>query len=497
MAEQKGVALVEENQPVEEAKEQEKEKSSFLSFRNRTMISVLRTWREMKGTALLAITGEVRPHLPKEDLVHLRTRMQACLNPRGGEVSARARTVELGRTYLSLNEQGRERFLRLLAEDFRLDDSKLKKAITKWEAADNYSDKQKAEAAMREALITPRSIILRQFNSLPDGFKFLVDMRTDVLPQIKKSADMAGLETDLKHILSAWFDIGLLDMVELSWNTPAAVLEKLIAYEAVHRIRSWDDLKNRLDSDRRIYAFFHNKMPVEPLIFVQVALVKGMSDSIQEVLDESAPALDSDEADTALFYSISNAQRGLAGISFGNFLIKRVVDKISREMKHIKHFATLSPIPGFRQWLDAQLKAAEDGFLLPQEEKDLLIALKLSKGNQVPGALLETLNTPWQENKELAESLKPVLMRLCAHYLLKEKRKQATLDPVAHFHLTNGARMERLNWLADISPKGMQQSAGMMVNYYYKLSEIDDNHEAYETEGEINASKAVRAFLKK
>ncbi len=215
--------------------------------------------------------------------------------------------------------------------------------------------------------MSPRSVILRQFTALPDGFHFLVNMRSDLLPQIGKDAKLRGLEYDLKSILSTWFDVGLLDLVEITWNSPAALLEKLIEYEAVHRVVSWDDLKNRLDADRRVFAFFHPKMPLEPLIFVHVALVEGMSDNVQHLLDEKTPVFDIDKADTAIFYSISNAQKGLAGISFGNFLIKRVVSLLTNEMKQLKTFATLSPVPGFRAWLDPLLAKGDESISMPEE----------------------------------------------------------------------------------------------------------------------------------
>jgi malonyl-CoA decarboxylase len=233
-------------------------------------------------------------------------------------------------------------------------------------------------------------------------------------------------------------------------------------------------------------------MPSEPLIFVHVALVKGLSDNVQTLLDQSSPVMDLDDADTAIFYSISNAQKGLVGISFGNFLIKRVVDKITREMKQIKHFSTLSPVPGFRAWLDPLLEKGEDNILTPSEIKDIR---SLSKdGNQ---ALLSLLNSNWANDAKIENRLKSILIRLCASYLLQEKKgKKATLDPVAHFHLTNGSRLERINWLGDTSSKGMKQSAGLMVNYYYDLDDIDENHEKYVSGGVITTARPIKALIK-
>jgi malonyl-CoA decarboxylase len=234
-------------------------------------------------------------------------------------------------------------------------------------------------------------------------------------------------------------------------------------------------------------------MPMEPLIFVHVALVDGMSDNVQHLLDTKTPVSNVEKANTAIFYSISNAQKGLAGISFGNFLIKRVVSELTGEMKNIQTFATLSPVPGLRAWLNPLLDKGDSKLLLPDEVATIK---KLSKKEDASKALLEILNGDWHKNQALADGLKPILLRLCAHYLVEEKKKGKPLDPVASFHLFNGARLERLNWLGDTSPKGFKQSAGIMVNYHYKLSEIDDNHEELATHGKVVASRQVKSYLK-
>lgn len=478
------------------AKVKEKERGiKVTNVRRKAVVNFLRTWRELKGSARQAFSGSsISPEVPSDDQPKLREQMAACLADRGGEVSQRARAVKLGETYLSLNKRGRERFLKMLAEEFDIDREALDEKMHEVEAAETLEDRMIAEAGLYAALVSPRQQILRQFNTLPNGFKFLVDMRADAMASGKKDPYIKGLVQDMKQLLASWFDIGLLDLREITWESPAALLEKLIAYEAVHEIRSWDDLKNRLDSDRRCFAFFHNKMPLEPLIFVEVALVKGLADNVQTLLDEDQPIIDPAEADTAIFYSISNAQKGLAGISFGNFLIKRVVAMLSKELKNIKTYATLSPVPGFRHWLNPILEEGDDS-LLKEEEKQVI--LTFDKGQNAAKALSTVLDMQWQRDEEKAELLKPILMRLCAHYLLNEKRKGRALDPVAHFHLSNGAILERMNWLGDTSKKGMKQSAGIMVNYYYKLSDIDENHEDYVTNGTINASRQVRGLLKK
>lgn len=465
------------------------EKVSLMHMRRKAVVNVLRTWREITGNARLKVTGRIDPSLPKEDLEFVRKNMLECLNSKGGEVTARAHTVELGKTYLGLNDAGKVKFLRLLAEEFDLDEEALNKKIAAWHNAKPGDAKAKAEHEMRDAMVTPRTTILKQFNALPNGFKFLVDLRADILAAGLKDSAMKGLDYDLKHLLTHWFDVGLLDLVEITWNSPASLLEKLINYEAVHKIVSWDDLKNRLDVDRRVFAFLHNKMPSEPLIFVHVALVKGLSDNVQVLLDQSSPVMDLEDADTAIFYSISNAQKGLVGISFGNFLIKRVVDKITRDMKQIKHFSTLSPIPGFRAWLDPMLDKSEAELLTPAEMKDTRAIHK--------DGLAGILNTNWANDPKTESKLKPIINRLVARYLLLEKKgKKTALDPVAHFHLTNGSRLERINWLGDNSPKGMKQSAGLMVNYYYDLDTIDENHEKYASNGEITTSRTVKSLIK-
>lgn len=470
--------------------------SSLTRFTGKAMGNLLRTWRDVKTTARTAVGGEaVRASLPKEDLAYFNRLIKACLEPKGGEVTARANTVELGRLYLRLNEQGRKKFFKLLAERYEIDHDEVQRNAFELSKLLRGEDHRPAENQLRKALIAPRTTLFRQFNSLPDGFKFLVDMRSEMLKYSRAENEVAAVESDLKYVLSAWFDVGLLDLEEITWRSPAELLEKLMVYEAVHAIRSWDDLKNRLDADRRVYAFFHNKMPLEPLIFVQVAFTDGLADNIQDVLDVDKPTLEVSDADTAIFYSISNAQNGLAGISFGNFLIKRVVGKLSAEFKNIRTYATLSPVPGFCKWLNTQLDAQDDALFAASEARDLVAASKAKTACDALKAMLA--EDGWHEDAKRTELLKPTLMRLCAYYLLNEKRKGIrALDPVAHFHLSNGAQLEQMNWLGDVSAKGLKQSAGIMVNYHYKLADIDDNHEDYVTDGRIASAKSVQQWAK-
>ena len=325
-----------------------------------------------------------------------------------------------------------------------------------------------------------------------EGIKFLTDLRADAYRLAKKDPVLAPLDGELRDLLASWFDIGILELRRITWESPAAVLEKLIEYEAVHEIRSWADLKNRLDSDRRCFAFFHPRMRNEPLIFIEVALVQGMADNVQRLLDESAPHQDPRQADTAIFYSISNAQKGLAGVSFGGFLIKRVVDDLAHDFPNLKVFATLSPIPGFMAWLKEEIEAGKPVLAMPDANE----VAALAGSHDGDRALLEILaKRGWHEDSAMADILKPALLRLCAQYLLNARRGEQARDRVEHFHLSNGARVERLNWLADTSAKGLEQSVGIMVNYRYRQDDIDANHEAYTGEARVTAATAVKSLL--
>ena len=467
-------------------------------FLDRTLRNLRGAWRDISETARGAIggSGAVAPALPASDLDKVRARMRECLEGKGGEVSSRARAAELGRLYLGLDGDGRKRFLKLLADEFDVDQGAAAAAASALIQAKDDRARAKAQRQLRSALNAPRLKLLTQFNALPEGVKFLVDMRAELLRFGRDDRGLARLEADLKNLLAGWFDIGFLELRRITWESPAALLEKLSVYEAVHQVRSWTDLKNRLDSDRRCFAFFHPRMPSEPLIFVEVATVSGMAADVQALLDVKAPVIDPRSADTAIFYSISNAQRGLAGISFGGFLIKRVVDQLSAEFPGLRTFATLSPVPGFCAWLDQEFAAGLPGVLGKQERKTLAAAL--GQGHASKGDLKHVLADPgWTKKPEVAAALEAPLKRLCARYLVEAKREDGkALDPVANFHLGNGARVERINWLGDTSKKGLKQSAGMMVNYQYRLDDIEDNHEAYEGEGRIATSSAVAALLK-
>lgn len=455
----------------------------------RGLRSIVGAWRDITGgdeTAQLARDGLTDP----KDTERLKALFVECLEAKGGEVSARARAAALGRLYLGFDDAGKRAFLKVLATSFSADEVALDKAIGEVQRAGDPVARHKAQRALRAALTPPRQRLLTQFTALPQGVKFLVDMRADALRLRKEVPELAILEADLEDLFVTWFDVGFLELQRISWNSPAALLEKLIAYEAVHAIESWDDLRNRLDADRRCYAFFHPRMPLEPLIFVEVALVKGIAGNVQALLDQSQPVLETREADTAIFYSISNTQVGLRGISFGNFLIKRVVDDLSRDLPNLKQFSTLSPIPGFRSWLEEVVAEGTPDLVDAKSRDELSHALgqRFSKG-MLPALLKDHA---WTDNAALTEALKPVLLRLGARYLLSTDKKGKPLDPVARFHLSNGSQVHRLNWMGDRSRNGLKQSAGLMVNYLYRLDDIDQNHERFVRDGTIAASSEVK-----
>ena len=399
-----------------------------------------------------------------------------CAEAKGGEVSARTRAAALAQTYLKLDDDARHAFLRLISLEFGPTPAHVATAHESYQQAVGGAAQWDAEAVLRAALRSSRIRILTQFNAIPQGVKFLVDLRADMLRYLEEDPELGPLDRELESRLAAWFDVGFLELQRITWNAPAALLEKLIEYEAVHEIRSWTDLKNRLDSDRRLYAFFHPRMPMEPLIFVEVALTDRLADSVQALLDENAPVFDSRRADTAIFYSISNTQAGLRGVSFGNFLLKRVIDDLHRDFPKLKHFATLSPLPGFASWARKNPQAiAEAGI-------DLDVA-QLAAGE-------------WAQDAAAARRINEGLTRLAARYLTLAKSSRGDgmqpLDAVTRFHAGNGARLERINPLGDASPKGMQQSFGVMVNYLYDLDDLEHNVESFAGEGTIATSAAVR-----
>ena len=474
--------------------------SSRTTFIDKTIANLWRAWDELSSSTVKYISGKPRPDLPQDDLDKVMIEVNNCIKGKSDEASLRARAAEIGKIYLELNQDGRSKFLRALATSFDVDrevvDQKIQDVLT---AGENIELRLQAEQKLKMSLQPPWRSLLGRFTTLPDGVKFLVDMRTEMLALVKDYPEISDLSNDLRSMLSAWFDIGLLELTRIEWSSPAILLEKLIAYESVHAIRSWADLKNRLGPDRRCFGFFHPNMPSEPLIFVQVALVQGISDNIDRLLDESKSSSDQRNADTAIFYSISNAQRGLDGISFGNFLIKMVVEKLSLESANLKTFATLSPIPGFANWLNEQLELSHKDLLKPADRKNLVKYTKQTVDASILKDLIPKLDGIGDNNhQQLFKDLEAPLIRLAAEYLCYAKNRSGKAkDPVAHFHLSNGASVFRLNWAADTSTKGKRQSFGIMVNYNYNLKEIQSNSSSYESAQNIATSTLIKTILKK
>ena len=463
------------------------------SFFERALANLSGAWRDVATSAARTVGLSPADSIPKNPDAW-RTLMTECLEARGGEVSARLRAAALGKTYLELDGEERRRFLEILARDFATESAKVEEQIAAYRAAGDPDRRLAAEEALRRALVPPRVRLLTQFNALPEGVKFLTDLRADLLAFAADDPYLGGLERDLRALLESWFDVGFLDLRRITWDSPASLLEKLIAYEAVHEIRSWDDLRNRLDSDRRLYALFHPRMPEEPLAFVEVALVKGVADSIQHLLDETVPPVAPSAIDTAIFYSISNTQKGLRGISFGDYLIKRVVQQLAHDLPQIKTFATLSPVPGFGAWLERDGEAAIAALLSDDEQGGVKA---LGGSDDVREALLSVLaKDDWYRDPVTETALKGPLLRLCTRYFLERRESGVPIDPVARFHLKNGARLERINWLGDTSKNGLTQSAGLMVNYRYVVDDLEKNHEAYMQRGEIAMGPEVRSLAK-
>ena len=396
-----------------------------------------------------------------------------------GEASGVVLAREILGKYQRLAVDERREFVRFLAHNMRPDAEQIARAATNYIA----SPGEETLAALQQAVESPRQEFFRRLNLAPRGTAEIVALRRDILRQIKGDAALGRVDQDLQHLLSSWFNRGFLVLRRIDWQTPAAILEKIIAYEAVHQIVGWEDLRRRLDpTDRRLFAFFHPSMIDEPLIFVEVALMAETAGSIQTVLSERIKPGDAPHAPTtAIFYSISNCQEGLRGISFGNFLIKQVVEELARELPSLKTFVTLSPVPQFARWLDRALADDQD-HVLSATDRTALAALR---------------DPRWTEAEPENTMLKSALMSAAAHYLVRAKSADGRpIDPVARFHLGNGARLERLNWLGDVSEKGLREAHGLMVNYAYDLAAIEANHEAFENEGMVATSKGVRALLK-
>jgi len=433
-----------------------------------------RSTRERLDATLRQKTEALSPRSLRRTL----TLLQAVVDPRVSEVEGGRRAKALADWYAKAQAAERQDLWLLISEQFGPDALKVRAARDDYDAALGTVEEGPAEIRLRRALVSPRTRLLQRFAASSGGMRFLVDLRAELLPHLKGNRRLLALDAELENLFSTWFDVAFLELRSISWDSPASLVEKLIKYEAVHDIRSWADLKNRLDSDRRCYGFFHPSLPNEPLIFVEVALLHDMADNIMPLLDELAAPEDLQKSTVAIFYSISNTQGGLKGVSFGDSLIKRVVETLRAEFPKLKTFATLSPIPGLRSWLS---KNAEQ--LIAQLNQKELAALGREISFEPPTAahVLAALEQPQVLGAlSLKSSLRLFLTRAGAQYLGQAKAGEHVLDPVARFHLGNGARIERINWFADPSVKGIKQSYGLMVNYLYDLKRIDKHRQMLE-----------------
>jgi malonyl-CoA decarboxylase len=392
-----------------------------------------------------------------------------------GEASGAAIARQLHDVLRKLAVEDRRKFQRFLATGFTPDATVLRAA------AETYLSQPSAEAAaaLAQAADPPRQELLRRMNMAAGGTSALVAMRKEIDGRLREEPALRPLDGDLKHLFASWFNRGFLQLRRIDWRSPAVVLERLIAYEAVHEIHGWDDLRRRLAPDRRCFAFFHPALPDDPLIFVEVALVEGLAGAVQPLLvlegDDDAARERASRADTAIFYSISNCQDGLRGISFGNFLIKQVVEELKGELPHLTRFSTLSPVPGFRRWLTRRAAATNDP-----------VIASLARTETGPG---------WLELAKGDPSLQQTIMGVCATYLTRHASAEDRADPVARFHLGNGARLERINWLGNTAARGIEESFGIMVNYLYDVATIESNHEAFVNDGTVMRSAEVDALL--
>jgi malonyl-CoA decarboxylase len=439
------------------------------SFFNKLYRSIAERGRILLSPRLRAVVAR------RDRLARLTELCHALVAERGEPLSA-ALAMEALAAYASLDDAGRIEFFDVLEHEF----SPSRDAVMR--AVEAYRAKPDARTLMALAQSTeaPRQELFRRINMAPGGTAALVEMRGLVLKQLAQRPQLHAVDADLAHLLRSWFNRGFITLQRIDWHTPAHILEKLIRYEAVHAINGWDDLRRRLAADRRCFAFFHPALPDEPLIFVEVALVKGLAATVQTLLDPQSEVGDPDRADTAVFYSISDCQAGLHGISFGNFLIKQVASELQEELRKLKTFATLSPVPGFRAWLDAnaaRLRTIEGGGKLAEW-------IEKTKGTAA-------------RRSPPDDGLREAVQQACAYYLTRARRPDGKpLDAVARFHLRNGARLERINWAADPSPRGLAQSAGTMVNYLYELDDVERNHEAYVNQGTIVAARRIESLAR-
>ncbi len=440
--------------------------------RRRPLRLFLRSLRRSRGLV-------VAPDLPAGDVARVVKAIDDVLAQR--ETNAqRAAAGQLVAAYAGLDVDGRRRFLEALATEFGTDSLALDRAVDRVRAAPTPVDRRTAERELRHAVIPRYAAWLHVITGLPDGVAFLVDLRADLLALRSRDPALGLLDDELTGHLSTLFDVGLLELRQITWDSPASALERLMATEAVHAITSWEDLRHRLDGDQRCYGFFHPALANEPIVFVEIALTHGLADNLPELLNREDSV---DDADTAIFYSITSCQPGLAGVHLGNELIKQVVDELRHEADQVRTFATLSPLPGFRAWFSGQLD--DDGLTAAEQE---------GLGADVR-AIASLADQSWTADRARGERIRPALLSAGARYLMTVRDGRA-IDPVANFHLSNGASLERLNWMANPASYGIEESFGLMVNYRYDRAKIATNAGAYLADGSISASGQVRNLVK-
>ncbi|ABI58125.1 malonyl-CoA decarboxylase domain-containing protein [Alkalilimnicola ehrlichii MLHE-1] len=451
-----------------------------------------RWWNRLVDQVADRGLGLSRLNQSPDIMERLEENCRALLTSRG-EASGVALAREVVRAVDSLDEAGKTRFLKLLAHRFGPDREAVLAAAERFRESDEPADLQE----LLRVVEPPRQEVFRRLNGAPDGTRVLVRLRETLLRQLKDNPDLGPVNTDFQHLLKSWFNPGFLQLQRISWDrSPARLMEKLIQYESVHAIQGWDDLRRRLAADRRCFGFFHPALPDEPLIFVEVALVQGLATHTAPLLAPDAPVVDTREADTAIFFSISNCQVGLRGVSFGNFLLKQVMGELISEFPHVERYATLSPIPGFSRALRMEGDYA-DGFTreriaaLLQEDAE---ALTDAAGVSDPvAALYRLLEAPLVHADVLAAPMR----RLVQAYLTRVRRNDTVADPVARFHLSNGARLEQVNAFSDHSATRLQASYGMMVNYRYIAEAVEENHERFVKTGEVVLSRALQKQQKR
>ena len=439
---------------------------------------------------LQATLGRPGEALSPRALRRLLAQLRGIVDPLLSEAEGGLRAQALAAWYGAADPAQRRDLWLLMSAHFVADPEVGRAAQAALAAAMGTPDQAAAEVRFRRATVSPRRRLLQRISAFDRGIRFLVDMRAELLGHLKSDKRLQALDVEMEYLFSTWFDVGFLELRRISWDSPASLIEKLIKYEAVHDIKSWADVKNRLDSDRRCYGFFHPSLPGEPLIFVEVALMDHIADSVVPLLDESADLADLGKATTAIFYSISNTQVGLRGVSFGDSLIKRVVETLKQEFPRLKTFATLSPIPGFRNWLTRNLEPM-------LERLDARTRASLAQALRSGAAPADQILASAEQVARIPEDspVRQALMQFAAHYLGLGLHQGRPVDAVARFHLGNGARVEHIHWAADPSAKGHRQSFGLMVNYLYDLKKLD-RHRSQLEQGKIPVSTAISALLK-